>query len=369
MKTPRLYSLDALRGFDMFWIAGGAGIIHSLSHATDSKILDWLSYQLLHSEWDGFRFCDVIFPLFLFISGVTLPFSFENRKQKGQGRAEVYRHIVTRALLLIVFGFIYNGLFKADFENMRYASVLGRIGIAWMLAACIAYHFSTRSQIIWFWGILIFYWAMMMLVPVPGFGAGVLTQEGNLSGYIDRLILPGKLYYGDMDPEGIFSTIPSGSTALLGAITGAFLKHQDPGMRWNGLQKGLSLVGVGIAFMILGWVWGLSFPINKSLWSSSFVLFAGGFSLTLLALFYLLIDVYGFRNWAFGFMIIGVNPITIYMAQHGIIDFWITTDFFLSGFSRYVSESLYEVIRSSGWFAVSWLFLFFLYRQKIFLKM
>lgn len=201
-KPQRLLSLDALRGFDMFWIMGGENIIHALAQLTQWSIFIWLGTQMEHVEWNGFRFYDNIFPLFLFIAGVTMPFSLARRMERGDSKALLYKHIIIRGALLVLLGSIYNGLLRFDFENQRYASVLGRIGLAWMFAAIIYINTKTRGQIIWFAAILLGYWAVMMLVPVPGHGAGVLTKEGSLVGYIDRLFLPGRLYLGVHDPEG-----------------------------------------------------------------------------------------------------------------------------------------------------------------------
>ncbi len=365
-KPDRLLSLDALRGFDMFWIMGGENIIHALAQLTQWTLFIWLGTQMEHVEWNGFRFYDNIFPLFLFIAGVTMPFSLTRRMERGDSKSQLYAHIIFRGLLLVLLGFIYNDLLRFDFDNQRYASVLGRIGLAWMFAAIIFINTKTRGQIIWFSAILLGYWAIMMLVPVPGFGAGVLTKEGSLVGYIDRLFLPGRLYLTVHDPEGILSAIPAIGTALMGVLTGKFLKFKREDLA--PIKKGIYILIAGIISISLGWIWNLAFPVNKNLWTSSFVLVAGGWSLVYLSIFYLIIDVWKYKKWAFFFIVIGLNPITIYLAQAGMINFQSTTLYFFGGLLKSMPElwqNLFGVILYVG---VSWLFLYFLYKKKIFLK-
>jgi predicted acyltransferase len=366
-KKDRLLSLDALRGFDMLWIAGGEYLIVCLAALTGWPFLQWAAGQMEHVEWQGFHFYDMIFPLFLFIAGVSMPFSIVKRKQRGESMQKIYIHLLRRLFLLILLGLIYNGLLRFDFEKQRYASVLARIGLAWFFAAVIVLNTNIRGQIIWFAGILLAYWAMMKLIPVPGFGPGVLTPEGNLAAYIDQKLLPGRLccyVYGDN--EGILSTFPAISTALMGAITGYFLNLQSK--KLNGLKKALVILCAGIISLIVAKLWSYSFPVIKNIWSSSFVLTAGGWSLILLSVFYLVIDVWGFRKWAFPFVVIGLNSITIYLLNSGIIDFGEMGKYFFGGLASMFSEAGQAVILSIGAILCMWTLLYILYRNKIFLK-
>ncbi|MFW5656208.1 MAG: acyltransferase family protein [Bacteroidota bacterium] len=365
-KSERLESLDALRGFDMLWISGGGGLIFALQKASEWKFFDWAAHHMEHVEWHGFAFYDMIFPLFLFIAGVSMPFSIQKRLSRGGSRRSIYNHAFRRLFLLILLGLLYNGLLQFDWENMRYASVLGRIGIAWFFATIIVMNANLKWQIIWFWGILIVYWLLMMFVPVPGYGAGVLTVEGSLAGYIDRILVPGRLYLEVHDPEGLFSSIPAISTALMGALTGSFLKHTSK--QFTKFRKGITLALAGLAAVGLGMLWDLHFPINKNLWTSSFVLFAGGWSLILLSIFYLIIDVWGFRKWAFFFKVIGLNSITIYMVQWNLINFQTANNFLFGGLIDAFNPPLRAVIASLGYITCMWLFLYILYKKKIFLK-
>ncbi len=365
-QSQRLYSLDALRGFDMLWITGGQKIIFALATATGLPFFQWLNGQMHHVKWNGFAFYDMIFPLFLFLAGVSLPYSFAARKARGETKTKIYRHAFVRMIILVILGMIINHLLDFDFENMRYVSVLGRIGIAWFFAALILLNASVKWQVVWFWGLLIAYYLLMVYVEVPGYGAGVLTLEGNLAGYIDRMILPGKFYLGVMDPEGVLSNIPAVSTALLGVFAGHFLRSGS--LKMNGLKKALTIVGAGVLSLMLGLLWGTFFPINKSLWTSSFVLFAGGWSLILLGVFYLIIDVWRFKKWAFFFVVIGMNSITIYMLQNRIIRFDVMRDFFFSGLMNLSPEGLKLIIGALGYVACVWVFLYLLYRNRVFLK-
>ncbi len=218
----------------------------------------------------------------------------------------------------------------------------------------------------WFAGILIFYWAIMKLVPVPGHGPGVLTQEGSLAGWFDRIFCPGTLYRGNHDPEGILSTLPAISTALLGVLTGHFLRWKSDTLSKH--KKGLYILAAGLIFLGVAQLWNLVFPINKNLWTSSFVMQTGGWSLLLLGVFYFIVDVFGFKKWAFPFIIIGLNPITIYMASSGIINFRSTAEYFFAGALSYTPEGFRAVMMAVCVIFVEWLFLYFLYKRKIFLR-
>mgnify|MGYP002386467637 FL=1 len=362
----RLYCLDALRGFDMFWITGGQKIVFALATVTGWPLFDWMSSQMHHVEWNGFAFYDMIFPLFLFLAGVSMPYSFASRAARGDSRRMIYMHAVKRMLILVVLGMLVNRILEFDPDNLRFASVLGRIGIAWFLAAMIVLNAGIRWQVAWFWSLLIIYCLLMLLVPVPVFGAGDLSPEGNLAGFIDRLLLPGTMYTEFNEPEGILSTIPSVSTALLGVFTGHLLRLERGAL--TGLKKAVIIIGAGIISLLLGILWGTFFPVNKNLWTSSFVLYAGGWSLMLLGLFYLVIDVWRIKKWAFFFVVIGMNSITIYVLQHRILRFDMIRDFFLEGIYDLSPAMVQPFISALGYIAAVWIFLWFLWRKRIFLR-
>lgn len=379
MSNPtngRLISLDALRGFVMFWIMSGEHIIHALAKAAPIPIFLWMSSQLHHAEWNGITFYDMIFPVFLFVAGVSMPYSFEKKMNlagvstpqelPSKEKRKIYLSMLRRTIILVVLGFVVNGLLRFDgFDYTRFASVLGRIGIAWFFAGMIYLNFDFKKQFIWFLGILMGYYAAMKWIPVPEFGAGVLTKEGSLEGYIDRLFLPGRLHSTVYDPEGIFSTLPAISTALLGVFTGTFLKAKN---QFSINAKLILMALTAVLLIIAGLIWDIDFPINKHLWTSSFVCFVGGFSILFFVFFYLIIDLSGFHKWAFPLILIGSNSILIYIAAEGSVDFKHTADYFFGGMIQYLPMIWQPVFVALSVTGVQLLLLYFLYKRKWFLK-
>jgi predicted acyltransferase len=358
----RIASIDALRGFDMFWITGGEEIIHALHKTVPGPATNALEVQFHHMAWAGFHFYDLIFPLFIFVVGAVLPFSLTKRLEAGANRAQLYRHLFRRLILLFLLGLVYNHLLDFNFHDLRIAGVLQRIAICYFVAALVVMNTSVRGQAYVLGGILLGYWALMMLVPVPGFGAGVITPEGNLASFIDRHLLPHPYCcFAFGDNEGILSTLPAIGTALMGVMAGHWLRSDRSPNR-----KTLGLALAGVASLVVGFIWSFNFPIIKNIWTSTFVLFAGGWSLLLLALFYWIIDVKGFRRWAFFFTVIGVNAITIYVVWH-LFKFETITTIFVHGFIGYLGPAQ-PIFWATSVMLTGWLFLYFLYRQKIFLK-
>jgi predicted acyltransferase len=360
----RLYSLDALRGFDMFWIMGAEEIFNTLAKATDWPALNWISNQLTHPAWNGFHLYDLIFPLFLFMAGVATPFSVGRELEKGNDKKKVLFRVIRRGLILVILGIIYNnGLHLRPFSDIRFASVLGRIGIAYMFANIIFIYSKRNTQIIWFWALIIGYWLLLKFTSAPGFPMGDLTMEGNFASYIDRSILPGKLYLGIHDPEGLMSDIPAISTGLLGILTGTFIKTSTK----DGTRKAGWMAVTGIGFIVLALIWNFDFPINKNLWTSSFVCLVGGLSLLYLSLFYYVIDVLGYKKWAFFFKVIGMNSILIYISGR-----FINWEYANNGFFQWLGElspAIWApVVMSVCYMAVKWAFMYFLYHKKVFLR-
>ena len=364
VPSTRLLSIDALRGFDMFWIVGGDDVARALGAWWGTPASHRFAEQFEHVEWEGFRFYDLIFPLFLFLVGVVLPFSLKKYQAPDQPKRVTFGRIARRVILLFLLGLVYNNGLQFRFESLRIAGVLQRIAICYGIAAVIFLLTKVRTQVIVFFVILLGYWAIMMYVPTPETHAGDLSKEKNLAGYIDRHYLPGKInpsYYGFGDNEGLLSTIPAVATALLGMLAGQWLNSSRG--RWI---KAVGLALGGLACLGLGYVWGGYFPVIKILWTSTYVLIAGGFSLLLLALFYTIIDVIGLRAWAFFFVVIGVNAITIYVASR-IIPFPEISQFLLGGAAR-LSGSFSPVLLAIGPLVLEWLLLFLLYRNRIFLR-
>jgi len=360
--SRRLHSLDALRGFDMFWIMGGKSIFVGLAALTGWPVLKWWEGQLAHAQWHGFTFYDMIFPLFLFIAGVTFPFSMAKRQAMNETRKSVYIHVIKRGLILVLLGILYNNAVSFNFANMSYRSVLGIIGLAWMFASIIFLNTGYKARFAWFIGLLLFYWISLILFPAHDLGSNdKFSPEGNLTGFIERLLMPGRYY----DSEQLFTLIPATGTALLGILTGEFMLSEY--LINNPLRKVLYLVASAMALIMAGKIWDTVFPINKHLWTSSYVCFAGGLSMLLFALFYLVIDVWQFRKWAFFFVVIGLNPITIYLGSR-IINFRAASNFFFGGFKDFLPDRWNPLIDGIGLTITGWIFLYILYRKKIFLK-
>jgi predicted acyltransferase len=301
-----------------------------------------------------------------------MPFSFSNQLEKGGineaiARKSIYRSLIKRTIILIILGMIVNGLLKFQgYENTRFASVLGRIALACFFAAIIYLNCSFKKQLIWFAVLLLSYWAAMMLIPVPGYGAGILTAEGNLSAYVDRILLPGKLHRIVYDPEGLLSTIPAIGSAMLGIFTGQFMQWSSE--KWNKVKKGTALITAGIVLLGAGLLWSMFFPINKNMWTSSFVLYAGGWSMMLVAVFYFIIDAGGYKKWSMPFVWVGVNSILIYMAAHGMVNFESTSHFLLGGLINSTSEVWHSALLWTGVAVIQFSVLCFLYKRKWFLK-
>jgi len=362
LSNDRVLSIDVLRGLTMFCIMDDWTLFRSIFKLFDNPVCRTIHDQFIHKSWDGFAAYDLIFPMFLFIVGLSMPFSITKRLDRGDSRSGLYRHILIRSAALIAFGLIYNDILKFQFAEMRWVGVLQRIGICYLFSALIVMNTKVRGQIIWAGGILLAYFAAMKLIPVPGIGAGVLTPEGNFASYIDRLMLPGRFCCFEFgDNEGLLATIPAVSTVLLGVLSGHWLRSPGDSMR---KVKGLILFAA--AALTAGYLWSFVFPLNKLLWSSSYVLFAGGWSILLLALFYFIIDVRGYSKWAFPFVVIGLNPITIYLAQR-VVNFRGISDFFFSGLAGLAGPGE-AIVLAAGLLMVKWGFLYFLYRQKIFLR-
>jgi len=393
IKRTRLKSLDALRGFDMFWIISGEEIFHGLADvvkqrykllqdpvtwqiATDSRLSFFeriavgISNQLHHSVWNGFTFYDLIFPLFIFIAGVSMAFSYSSTTPANADvKRKRYYQLIKRTILLILFGMVVNGVLKFEgYEYTRFASVLGRIALACFFAALIYLNSNTRWQIVWFMVTLIGYWLLMKFVPVPGHGANVLTPDGNLASFIDQHFLPGKLHRKVYDPEGLLSTIPAIGTAMLGLFTGTFLLPEN--LRgWSQVKKMLVMFSAGIALILLALLWNLDFPINKNMWTSSFTLYTGGWSLIILAAFYGVIDIAGYKRWCEPLVWIGTNSILIYIMAHGLVNFLYTSQFVFDGMITSIPTIWHRSILWTGVLLIQLLLLRFLYRRKIFFKL
>lgn len=361
--SKRLESLDALRGFDMFLIIGGTHLISSFIDAMNWESLGWLTAQFRHVPWHGLTFEDVIFPLFLFMVGVSMVFSVASSRRKGLSNREIIWKAFKRMIVLSLLGIVYkNNPLHFDWDQIRYVSVLGRIGVAGFLATLILLNTTWKGRLYWLFGILILYWAAVMFIPVPGYGAGDLSQEGNLVTFIHSYIVPGRLIDGIYDENGYFTHIPATGLVLMGTLAANLLRSGK-----KELEKVTWLVGAGLLAIGIGVIWNFHFPINKHLWSSSFIMVSGGISFLFMALFYWLIDVRGYRKWAFPFKVIGLNSLFIYLAS-GLVDFSYTSRYLLNGFLQMSGEDMQRFIVQLGVLLLEFGLLYFMYRKRIFIK-
>lgn len=390
--SERLMSLDALRGFDMFWIVGGAGILRALEKFSGSPLLSGIRQQLTHVEWAGFRFYDLIFPLFVFIAGVSLTFSTGKAVERS-GKAGAVKRLLSRGLLLFLVGVFYSGGLSQGLDGVRWLGVLNRIAVASTAAGILLVFLPVRALLGVCAGILLGYWALFAWVPIRAIQLiPTAVQEGmartgttnaqqlywstpqrvtgqyepglNVVNHFDFEHLPGKKYDTYYDPEGILSTIPAIATCLLGVFAGSLLRLGS----LKPTQCTLRLILAGLACLAVGWVWSGSFPIVKKLWTSSFVLFAGGWSFLLLAGFYQVVDGWGQQRWCQPFVWIGTNPITLYLLS-SFVGYGAVAGRFLSPELRAQLGTTGEVLQAAGGLLVLFLFARALHRRKLFLRL
>jgi predicted acyltransferase len=357
----RLESLDALRGFDMFWIIGGAWIFGNLHPIFNSPVTEFINGQLRHAPWEGFTFWDIIMPLFLFIVGVAMPFSFAKRLARGDNRGKLYRHIVIRFVILFVLGMIAQGhLLSFNLAKLDiFCNTLQAIAVGYLIGSIILLNAGLKWQIGITSGLLFLYWGLMAWVPVPGYGAGRLTPEGNLAIYLDKLI-QGPFQDGTTY-TWILSSLSFAGTVMMGVFGGLLLRSKK-----TPRHKVLWLFGAGVLSIGLGLVWGIWFPIIKHLWTSSFVLFSGGLCFFLLGIFYLVIDVWSWRRWAFPFKVIGMNAIFVYMITR-LFDFRQIGNIFVGALADRLG-SWNGLVQGTAGFLVIWLILYWMHRKKSYIK-
>lgn len=294
-------SLDAFRGLTV------AGMILVNNPGSWAYVYP----PLAHAAWHGWTPTDLIFPYFLFIVGVAVPFSFARRLAEGARRTDLLRHVLRRSAILIGLGLAMRAVPDFDFATMRWPGVLQRIGLVYAAAATLYLWAGPRGRWAWTAALLLGYWAAMALVPVPGYGAGDLTPDGNLAAWLDRALMDGHLYQATWDPEGLLSTVPAVATCLVGIFAGEWLRAGR-----GAVETTRGLLAAGAALVALGWAWGLVFPINKNLWTSSYTVFTAGTALLLFGALHWAIDVRRMRGpWHVPLVVYGMNAIAVFVAS------------------------------------------------------
>ncbi len=369
MKTSlskRLLSLDVFRGVTI------AGMILVNSPGNESSY-----WPLDHAEWHGLTPTDLVFPFFVFIVGISLVFSMSSKLAAGATRKALFTQVLKRTLIIFALGLLLNGFPFYDLTTIRILGVLQRIALCYFFGSVFFLWTTISIQIAAVGIILIGYWWIMTHLQVAGFPVGDLTQEGNFAAYIDRTMLAGHMYRPVYDPEGILSTVPAIATGLFGNLAGYWLKA--PGVP---ARKATGCLQAGIVFLLAGWKWGQYFPINKALWTSSYVLVTTGWALVLFSFIYMAIEIAGWKKWSKPFEVFGVNAIAAYVLHvfflkiqnripmpridgtPGNLRFFITDHLFSPWLSANAASLAYALS-----YTLMWLVVFsILYRKKIFLK-
>ncbi len=334
-------------------------------------------WPLAHAEWHGWTPTDLIFPFFLFIVGVSMALSFSSRARRGDSRAALLKHAVIRSILIFGVGFSMAAIPFFRFATIRIPGVLQRIAVCYLFASLAYLFLRKRGRIVLVCVLLLGYWALLALMPVPGYGPGRLDVEGNLAAYLDRQLLLSHLWKPTWDPEGPLSTLPAIATAVLGIFLGEFfLRKPSPRQACRGM------LAWGFAGLAIGQIWSFAFPINKNLWTSSYVIFTAGFAAVLLAACYWLVDVKGWRTWAAPFVWYGMNPLALFVfsgmlakmmgiwrvtnaaGESVTVKTYIYGNFFEPLGNPKNASLLFALAYVAFWLAIAWV----LYRRKIFIK-
>ncbi|HEY0083577.1 MAG TPA: DUF5009 domain-containing protein [Pyrinomonadaceae bacterium] len=368
--AERLLSLDVFRGITI------AGMILVNNPGTWEAIHP----PLAHAAWHGWTPTDLIFPFFLFIVGVSITLAFARRVEAGGTKRDLYLKVLRRTVLIYAFGFLLAGFPYFNLSTIRLTGVLQRIAVCYLCAAIIFLKTDWRAQILIAVALLLAYWGLSVFVAAPGYAAGDLSKEGNLAAFVDRVVLGNHIWKGGgriYDPEGLLSTIPAIATTLSGVLAGHWLRQPR-----EAHEKAAGLFVAGLACVLAGWTWSARFPINKALWTSSYVMFTTGMGLQLLALCYWLVDIKHHRRWALPFRIFGTNALAVFVlsglaaralslwkmprvdGRTGNMQTYIYEHFFAPWASPANSSLLYALVYVLVWLGLTAI----LYRRKIFIK-
>ena len=365
----RLMSLDLFRGATI-------ALMILVNDPGDGRASYW---PLRHADWNGWTPTDLVFPFFLFIVGVAMAFSFTSRLQRGEVRTHLFKHVAWRGLALAGLGIFLNG-FPNHFglDHWRFYGVLPRIAICYVITSALELWTNWRTQLAVAFACLVGYWVLMRYVPVPGFGIPthdmpLLDPDRNIAAWLDRKLLMGHLYEGTRDPEGVLSTIPALATCLAGLLTGKWLRTAN-----SAAKKAVAMLAVGVLAILVGKTWDVWFPINKKLWTSSYVIFTAGLALICLAACYWVVDVKRLRGaWTKVILVLGTNAIAAYFFSEFVAK--LIENIHLGGmtiqqfiyqrlFAPFASPANASLLFALSYVAFCWGALALLYRKRIFIK-
>ena len=358
VSRERVLAVDALRGFDMFWIIGGKKIFKGLDQAMDTPVTNWIFGQLDHAEWYGFTFYDIIMPLFLFLVGISMVYSMRKRLSTNASHLVLWKHIAIRVLLLWILGMAVQGkLLTYDLDQITfYSNTLQAIAAGYLIASLIILYLPVLSQIVVTVALMLAYWAVFAWTSVSG---ETYAPEGNIALTIDKFILGG--FQDGTTYTWILSSLNFGATTMLGVFTGYLLQSER-----RPLLKFISLVVAGGSLVVLSLLWMPWHPMVKHLWTGSFVLYSGGICVLMLAAFYGVIDVLNYRKWTLFLVVIGSNAIFAYVTA-SIFDYRLIAKVFVGGLEQYAGV-WYPFILATGGFGALYLVLRYMNKNRIFIK-
>ena len=368
----RLASIDALRGFAMLMIIGVDAVVIALGKCLLGGDGGWIAGQMTHPEWFGLTFYDTIFPTFLFVSGLSFPFSCARQLERGMPKSRMLLRCLRRALVLVALGWVVNVATCGwpGFAAFRYGSVLAKIGIGWFFAAVFFTCLPRNARVAACAGLIVGYAVLLNMLTAPDYpSASSFSIEGNFIGWLDRITTPGRLWQGTMidgryvgslcEPSGLYVNFFASATAMLGMFAGEFVRTS----RASGAGKALRLAGLAVGLVVFGLVMSRFVPVGKKLWSPSFLLLVGGYSTAMFALFYYLADVRRWRAWAFPLSVVGLNSVTIYVlksfAEYDVVRGRLLGDAPSAGL---------DLLLACCYLAVCWSVTYVLWRRRWFLK-
>lgn len=359
----RIIAIDVLRGFDMFWITGGLPLFLALMASFSDPLPEFIQYHTRHVQWEGFAAWDLIMPLFMFVVGASMPFSLLKRRDAGDSRRQLYFKVIKRVLILFILGMIAQGhLLRFELVHLDlYCNTLQAIAAGYLISAPILLELNTRNQLIAFASLLISYWLLMMFIPVGNLPAGEITPQTNVAMVVDQWVL-GRFRDGTAY-TWVLSSLSFGAMVLSGAFAGQILKQHQLSHK----KRLLTLIYCGLASLFIGWIWSFHFPIIKHLYTSSMVCWAIGWSFLLLAIFYALTDCLGWHKPFFPLVVIGANPLFVYLwtcvcnPEHNL------SAALFRGFTRLFGSGENFVFYALNYLFI-WGILYFLYRKKCFIK-